>query len=206
MPEQKQPEPPSRWRHLPNVLSGLRIASIPLIIWLALKHDSMPALIVFLAAALTDALDGFVARRYHWETHFGALLDAIADKLFVLCLMPLLWYYGGVVTVYSVLVIMRYSLDLSVLPILVAWLKRRFKVALRPARRLAIGVAFLVLGLGFLQQVAIEWVPNYTLRGNVIDNLITVASSAGCLLEAWILVTFVPRYWRVARGKQDTLD
>ena len=206
MPEQKQPAPPTRWRYLPNILSGLRIASIPLIFWMALQHYSMPALIAFLAAALTDVLDGFVARRYHWETHFGALLDAVADKLFILCLMPLLWYYEGVATIYSLLVFLRYSLDLSVLPILMGWLKRPFKVSLRLVRRLAIGVAYLVLGLGFLQQVAIEWVSNYTLRGNVIDNLITVASSAGCLLEVWILVTFVPRYWRVARGRKDTLD
>ena len=67
--------------NVPNILSSIRMLMIPLYLVLFVRGAKYPALIVFLAASLTDLLDGMIARRYHQITDFGKLMDPIADKL-----------------------------------------------------------------------------------------------------------------------------
>ncbi|MCX8043229.1 MAG: CDP-alcohol phosphatidyltransferase family protein [Desulfobacterota bacterium] len=66
---------------VPNILSILRILSIPVFI-IVMSYGMIPfALAIFVFAGITDALDGFIARWFHQKTAFGAYLDPIADKL-----------------------------------------------------------------------------------------------------------------------------
>ena len=67
--------------NIPNFLSMLRIISIPLLIILLSYDEHEGAFIVFICAAITDGLDGFIARRFKQKTMVGAYLDPIADKL-----------------------------------------------------------------------------------------------------------------------------
>jgi cardiolipin synthase len=67
--------------HLPNTLSVLRIALVPVLILLLKGQDYTLALIVFLASGLTDALDGFLAKRLGLTSRLGAILDPAADKI-----------------------------------------------------------------------------------------------------------------------------
>jgi cardiolipin synthase (CMP-forming) len=67
--------------NIPNFLSILRILSIPLLIILLSYHKYPGAFAVFIGAAISDALDGFIARRFKQNTQVGAYLDPIADKL-----------------------------------------------------------------------------------------------------------------------------
>lgn len=69
------------WRHLPNALCVLRIVLIVPIAACLLQGRPQPALWVFAVAALTDVLDGFLAKRYGWQTELGKRLDPLADKL-----------------------------------------------------------------------------------------------------------------------------
>jgi cardiolipin synthase len=66
---------------LPNLLSALRLALAPFIFWFLGLGRYGGALILFAAAALTDWLDGFFARRWRVESPLGAILDPIADKV-----------------------------------------------------------------------------------------------------------------------------
>ena len=71
---------------LPTILTLFRIALLPvmvLIFYAPFPGANIAAAIIFLAAALTDWLDGFIARRYNLGTAFGAFLDPVADKLMV---------------------------------------------------------------------------------------------------------------------------
>jgi len=67
--------------NIPNFFSILRILFIPLFIILLSYDKDMAALVVFIMAAVTDALDGFFARYFRQKTTLGAYLDPIADKL-----------------------------------------------------------------------------------------------------------------------------
>ncbi len=69
---------------LPNKLSIIRIFLVPVLVTVLLTRLSMPlALAIFLLAAMTDWLDGYIARRSKQTTTFGKLLDPIADKLLI---------------------------------------------------------------------------------------------------------------------------
>ena len=71
-------------RHLPNLLSLLRILLVPLLVVVLLtkfENKELVGLGVFLLASLTDLLDGWVARRFRLETRLGKLLDPAADKI-----------------------------------------------------------------------------------------------------------------------------
>ena len=71
-------------RHLPNLICLIRIA----LIWpiaTALAARAMPtALVLFAAAAVSDGLDGYLAKRFNWTSELGKILDPLADKLLLL--------------------------------------------------------------------------------------------------------------------------
>jgi cardiolipin synthase (CMP-forming) len=68
-------------RHIPNIISVIRILLV-LPIALALGHQLLAlAIMLFAVAAISDAADGFLAKRFGWQTELGAALDPIADKL-----------------------------------------------------------------------------------------------------------------------------
>lgn len=71
----------------PNVLTGLRFVMIPLVVILLMQEQTtlvaFLAWFVFVLAAATDWLDGYLARKYSCETVFGKLMDPLADKLLV---------------------------------------------------------------------------------------------------------------------------
>ena len=71
-------------RHLPNLLSALRLLAAPFAAWLILDGHDIAAVVTFAAAGASDGLDGFIARRWGVTSAFGAWLDPIADKLLML--------------------------------------------------------------------------------------------------------------------------
>jgi len=86
--------------NVPNLLTWLRIMTIPLVIgvfyvpepWLSSWHQNLIATTLFIAAAITDWLDGYLARRLNQTSAFGAFLDPVADKLMVAAaLIVLVW-------------------------------------------------------------------------------------------------------------------
>ncbi len=83
-------------RHLPNLLTLLRVLLIPVFVWLAFfrgtQADIAWALLVFAVASFTDFLDGYLARKWNVITDFGKIADPLADKLLVLAaLAALTW-------------------------------------------------------------------------------------------------------------------
>lgn len=71
-------------RHIPNLLTVLRLAAAPLTAYLLLEGRFTVAFAVFAFAALTDAADGYLAKRFNVRTRFGVYLDPAADKLLML--------------------------------------------------------------------------------------------------------------------------
>jgi cardiolipin synthase len=68
-------------RQIPNVISAIRILLVaPIAVSLA-QHRLAITIVLFGAAALSDAADGFLAKRYGWQSELGAVLDPAADKL-----------------------------------------------------------------------------------------------------------------------------
>ena len=74
-------------KNIPNKITLLRIVLIPVFLVLAYLDLRWSALFVFIAASLTDLLDGYLARRYHQITNIGKFMDPLADKMLVLSAM-----------------------------------------------------------------------------------------------------------------------
>ena len=74
--------------NLPNFLTLLRILLVPVLVVALLAADEQPgdllAAIVFAVASITDAVDGWLARRHESITNFGKLMDPVADKLLII--------------------------------------------------------------------------------------------------------------------------
>jgi CDP-diacylglycerol--glycerol-3-phosphate 3-phosphatidyltransferase len=81
---------------LPNALTILRLALIPIFVVLMVRaghSPSWPAGVAFGIAGITDQVDGFLARRWHVESRFGQLADPLADRLMIDAAVILLAYY-----------------------------------------------------------------------------------------------------------------
>jgi cardiolipin synthase len=125
-------------RHLPNLLSLLRLAAAPFAAWAILAgHDTM-ALIVFVAAGLSDGLDGFIARHWQAVSRLGAWLDPAADKLLMLATYVALL---GVAAAPWWLVALVIGRDLAIASV---WLT---------AKLAALPLAFRPLGIGKLSTL-----------------------------------------------------
>lgn len=68
-------------RHLPNLITVLRMALVVPLCWLIANEWYEGALAIAAIAGLSDAVDGFIAKRYGWQSWLGGILDPIADKL-----------------------------------------------------------------------------------------------------------------------------
>jgi len=97
-------------RHLPNVLTTLRLAAIPVFVGLLLQAThgrSWAAGLLFGGASLTDWFDGYLARRLDVSTRYGRLVDPLADRLLIASAAILLWHHGRVPLIAVALILGR---------------------------------------------------------------------------------------------------
>jgi len=101
---------PVHLARVPNALTLARFAAIPLFIVLEVPADggkSSAAAIVFAAAAVTDQVDGWLARRWHVESRFGTVADPLADRIMIDTAVILLWLHDRVPWPALVLILAR---------------------------------------------------------------------------------------------------
>jgi CDP-diacylglycerol--glycerol-3-phosphate 3-phosphatidyltransferase len=101
---------PSPLAQLPNALTVFRLALIPVFVVVLASADgghSWPAAIIFAVAAVTDQVDGWLARRWHVESEFGKLADPLADRLMIDAAVILLWLAGRLPWVALLLILVR---------------------------------------------------------------------------------------------------
>jgi len=72
------------YRDIPNLITLLRILLVPPFLFVLLGGHYSVALLLFLAAGLSDGLDGFLAKHYGWTSRLGSILDPLADKLLLM--------------------------------------------------------------------------------------------------------------------------
>jgi CDP-diacylglycerol--glycerol-3-phosphate 3-phosphatidyltransferase len=95
---------------VPNALTIARLVLIPVFVVLMVRaghNPSWPAGVVFGLAALTDQVDGFLARRWHVESQFGKIADPLADRLMIDAAVILLVYYDRLPWIGLVVIIGR---------------------------------------------------------------------------------------------------
>ena len=103
-------------KHIPNIITLIRIAMLPAMITLFLLNFQLIAISIFIVAALTDFLDGFIARKWNLVTDLGKLLDPIADKMLFYSGLVLVALSGAlpdwaIATVFFVMLLRDFAVD-----------------------------------------------------------------------------------------------
>jgi cardiolipin synthase len=92
---------------LPNIFSLARLLTVPLIVWLLLDGATQIAFVLFVAAGITDAIDGFIAKNFNARTELGAYLDPLADKALLVSAYVTLGHLGHLPNWLVILVVFR---------------------------------------------------------------------------------------------------
>ncbi len=93
--------------NLPNLISLARLIAVPLAVWLILDNRPIMAFWVFIAAGISDAVDGFLARQLNARTTLGSFLDPLADKALLVSVYVTLGYVGHLPDWLVILVVFR---------------------------------------------------------------------------------------------------
>ncbi|HWA88664.1 MAG TPA: CDP-alcohol phosphatidyltransferase family protein [Rhizomicrobium sp.] len=162
-------------RHLPNLLTALRLCAAPLTAMFILHGQDAAALGVFAFAGLSDALDGYLARRLAPDSRFGVFLDPAADKLLMLASFVTLTMVGAVPLWLTAIVIAR---DLAiVLGVGLAWLLG-LPLHVEPLTigKISTVVQVCFIGLVLLLRSFDLELPSVVLAGAIAAGAVTVAS------------------------------
>jgi cardiolipin synthase len=103
---------------IPNVLSLLRLASVPVFVWLFVSDRENAAVVLYAVGAWTDFFDGVIARRFDQVSELGKLLDPLADRILILALAIALVARDALNPWLAASVVGRDLLILSVFPFL----------------------------------------------------------------------------------------
>jgi len=166
-------------RQAPNILSALRLIAAIIAGWLILHDWDYAALSVFIFAGISDALDGFLAKRFGLMSRFGAWLDPAADKLLMLITLVTLTMMGAVPLWLTVLVIGR---DAAI--VLGLFLARLLDAPLQ-VKPLAVGKAGTVLQVVYIALVLLLRSLDMTMPRLVFTGEVAVAG-----LAVWSLVAY----------------
>ena len=105
--------------NLPNLITIARILLVPIMVWAIASQEMRVAFFLFLAAGLSDAVDGFLAKRFNMASELGAYLDPLADKVLIVSIYVSL---GITEAIPRWLVILVVSRDLLIVGgIMLAW-------------------------------------------------------------------------------------
>ena len=170
-------------RHIPNILTAFRFLLVPPVVVLMLKDEFMPALVLFAVAGFSDAVDGFLARRYHWTSRIGGLMDPLADKLLMVSSYLTLGWLGLIPVWLVALVILR---DLVIVTGAVIYNARIEQVEATPSvvsKLNTLAQILLVLSVLFSQAVAA--LPGWWIDALIYGVLVTIVWSGAGYVWTW---------------------
>jgi cardiolipin synthase (CMP-forming) len=167
-----------------NLITLARLCSVPVAIWLVLDGDLAAAFWIFVAAGLSDAVDGYVAKHFNQRSKLGALLDPVADKALLVSMFVTLGVIGRLPVWLVILVVFRdvliiggfllaaaVSAPIATTPLFVSKLNTALQITL-------VAVALGRLGLG---------VPDYGLVTALVYAVaLTTVLSGGGYLVRWM--------------------
>jgi CDP-diacylglycerol--glycerol-3-phosphate 3-phosphatidyltransferase/cardiolipin synthase len=186
--------------NLPIFLTWLRILAIPLLVmlyflpgtWLSTAERDLWATVLFVGAALTDWLDGYLARKWNQTSAFGAFLDPVADKLMVSAALLVLLEIGRT-EVLAALIIIGREITISALREWMAQMGARASVA--------------VHWLGKVKTIAqMVAIPLLLYGGDVpllgsVQPLGTVLMWGAVVLTVWSMCYYLSKAWPLMKEK-----
>ena len=169
---------------LPNLITIARILLVPLTVWLLISKAYLPAVLVFALAGVSDAVDGFLARRFNLQTELGTYLDPLADKALLVSIYVTLSVLHILPAWLTIAVVTR---DLLIVGgVILSWLMHK-PLTMRPLWISKVNTAWqIIFAGGVLAFLALgaqqEWL---IFSGAALVGLLTVASGA-LYMRDWV--------------------
>ncbi|WP_152207073.1 CDP-alcohol phosphatidyltransferase family protein [Marinobacter changyiensis] len=183
----------SYWRWIPNALTFLRVLLIVPFAMALLETQYRVALIVFFVAAVTDGIDGFLARHFEWRSRLGAIADPLADKaLLITAYLMLTW--TGVLPLWLFLVVLGRDVLIVLGGLVFHYTVGRFELQPSLLGKLNTFVQILVV-LAIIILLAGLPMPPWVLPLGV--DLVAVSAVASGL---HYVIIWTGRAWRTKRG------
>src|SRR4051794_17609103 len=180
----KGKQPGSVLLSIPNIITLGRILLVPIIVWAIGSNQMEIAFGIFIIAGVSDAIDGFLAKRFNMASELGALLDPLADKALLVSIYMALGIWGAIPRWLVILVVSRDIMIVSA--VIVSWLFDK-PVTIKPLMvskfNTVAQVAFAALVLAALAFGFQPMPYDYILMGLV--TLFTLASVSLYLVE-WV--------------------
>jgi cardiolipin synthase len=167
---------------IPNLITLARILSVPVMVWAITQGWMQFAFLLFLAAGLSDAVDGFLAKRFGMTSELGAYLDPLADKALIVSIYVTLGIIGDIPRWLVILVASRDIMIVSA--IMLSWVVGK-PVPVKPllvsklntgAQILFAGLVLAAIGFHFEAEMVID-------AGMVVVAVLTLLSVAGYVRE-----------------------
>lgn len=169
---------------LPNAITVGRLLAVPLMVWLIVSGRMTAAFWLFVAAGISDGVDGFIAKRFRAESRLGSYLDPLADKVMLVCIYVTLGLEGHLSSWLVILVVFRDALIIGG-AILSQLLDHTLRI--RPLYISKVNtVAQIVLAAVVLAQLGADF-PGFPLVG-ILEVIVgfTTASSGAIYLVRWL--------------------
>lgn len=169
---------------IPNAISIMRIMLILPILALFVSGEFGWALALFVIAGLSDGIDGYIAKKYHWDTRLGAFLDPAGDKLLVAWSFGTLAYLGHIPVWLAVIVILR---DVVIVAgsFMYHYLVRRLEGEPTLISKLNTGLEFAFL-IFVISRAGFGWPDKITITVVGAAVLVTVVISGYDYVSNWI--------------------
>jgi cardiolipin synthase len=169
--------------NIPNLITTGRILMVPIVVWAITSGSYQLAFWLFVAAAISDAVDGFLAKRLGAASEFGAYLDPLADKALLMSIYVTLGI-AGLLPLWAVIAVV--SRDIMILgAVVVAWIVGK-PLSIRPLIVSKLNtLAQILLATLVLATNAFKLNPGYAYETALIAVGVLTGLSAAAYLAAW---------------------
>lgn len=150
---------------IPNFITIARLLGVPVVVWLMVAEQFLAAVTLFVLAGLSDAADGFIAKRFSATSELGAFLDPIADKALLVSVFVTLGYQGVLPTW---LIILTVSRDILIIGAVILSYVMGNPVAMRPL-----------------------WVSKFNTAAQIMLIAVVLADEAGMAMSTGIVTALV---------------
>ncbi len=191
---------------IPNLLTTLRIALVPVFVFLLLQHDpacKVAGVFVFAFASLTDIYDGYHARKYGETTRLGAFLDPLADKLLITAAF-LLYVWLGYLQLWMVLLVvvrdvlitgLRIYAEMKDKPVVTS-LEAKYKTLVQHIFVYAVMFLVLLKETAFLGRSATSMISTF-----LMNDILNYLMLAVTVLTVYTGISYLVSNWKIYSGK-----
>ena len=166
--------------NIPNLISLGRLLAAPVMVWLILDARLAEAFVLFIVAGVSDAVDGFIAKRFNAETAFGKFLDPLADKALLVCVYVSLAQAGHLAIWLAIMVVFR---DAVIIGGAILFHTLSHSVSMRPLRISKVNTAAQIV-----LAAAVLGASGFGIEGTLFINILVYAVATTTLLSGAMYV------------------